>query len=92
MEVNINWTEYYQNQFFPPKFNLILLQIPWTPLKNKFWKKSFKKNIFLRNLGEFHVLIEKFRINEKIVISWKEKTAIWEQDEMLKGFEKPKPI
>lgn len=43
-------------------------------------------------MGEFHVLIEKFRINEKIVISWKEKTAIWEQDEMLKGFEKPKPI
>ena len=55
-------------------------------------KKFQKKKIFLRNLGEFHVLIEKFRINEKIVITWKEKTAIWEQDEMLKGFEKPKPI
>ena len=55
-------------------------------------KKNFKEKLFLSNLGEFHVLIEKFSVNEKIVISWREKTAIWEQDEMLKGFRKPKPI
>ena len=55
-------------------------------------KENFKEKLFLSNLGEFHVLIEKFRVNEKIVISWREKTAIWEQDEMLKGFRKPKSI
>ena len=32
-------------------------------------KKNFKEKLFLSNLGEFHVLIEKFRVNEKIVIS-----------------------
>lgn len=55
-------------------------------------KENFKEKLFLSNLGEFHVLIEKFRVNEKIVISWRKKTAIWEQDEMLKGFRKPKSI
>lgn len=55
-------------------------------------KENFKEKLFLSNLGEFHVLIEKFRVNEKIVISWRKKIAIWEQDEMLKGFRKPKSI
>ena len=83
----MNWI--LPKPIFFPKIQSDIITNSMNTSEKQILKKKFQKKVFLRNLGEFHVLIEKFRINEKIVISWKEETAVWEQDEMLKGFEKP---